>query len=99
MSFDGRWTITIATPMGKQIADLVIVDDGVNVSGTATQGAETVPFVDARRDGDRLCWTQSITKPMKLSIRFDLVREGDLLSGKAKPGILPSVKVEGHRAA
>lgn len=99
MSFDGRWAITIATPIGKQEVVLDIVDREGPVSGTATQGAETVAFVDPAIVGDRITWSQKITKPMSMTIRFDVVRDGDTLSGKAKPGILPASTVTGSRLA
>ena len=99
MSFHGRWKIAIPTPIGRQEVVLDILDrDGV-LSGTATQGPETVPFVDPVADGDRLTWSQKITKPIAMTVRFDLVRDGDALSGKAKPGILPSTPVTGVRLA
>ena len=54
MSFHGRWKIAIPTPIGRQEVVLDILHrDGV-LSGTATQGPETVPFVDPVADGDRL---------------------------------------------
>ena len=34
-----------------------------------------------------------------MTVRFDLVRDGDALSGKAKPGILPATAVTGVRLA
>lgn len=99
MSFDGRWQVTIPTPLGKQEVTLEIVDRDGQLSGTAKQGNETVPFLDPVVDGDRMQWSQQITKPMKLSIRFDLMRAGDNLSGTAKPGIFPSTNVSGARLA
>ena len=97
MSFDGNWKITIATPMGRQDVTLAIADRDGAVSGTATTGEETVPFIDPVIEGDRMRWSQKITKPMSMTIRFDLVRDGDTIGGTAKPGILPSVKVTGDR--
>lgn len=99
MSFEGRWTVTIATPIGKQTVALQITQRDGEVSGFATQGDETVGLLDPRLDGERLRWSQNVTKPMKLSIRFDVMCDGDTLSGTAKPGILPSVKVVGQRDA
>ena len=99
MSFDGRWAITISTPIGKQQVVLDIVDRDGQLSGRATQGDESVPFVDPVVDGDSLRWTQQISKPMKLTIKFDLTRQGDALSGTAKPGILPTSAVTGVRQA
>lgn len=97
MSFDGNWKIEIATPIGKQSVDLKIVDrDGI-VSGTATQGDETVDLIDPVVEGDTIRWSQQITKPMRMKIKFTLTRAGDALSGSAKPGILPNSAVTGAR--
>jgi hypothetical protein len=97
MSFDGEWSIQVATPIGQQTVALKIVDNGKGIEGTATQGSETVPFLETTNDGDRLCWTQHVTKPMRLAVRFDLVRVGDALSGTAKAGIFPLSRVVGAR--
>ncbi len=99
MGFQGLWNVTIATPIGKQEVELRLTEREGQVSGTATQRDETVPLLDPQRDGERLLWAQSVTKPMKLVIKFDVTRDGETLSGIAKPGILPSVKVAGHRIA
>lgn len=99
MSFEGNWTIVIATPIGRQEVELQLIELKGVVSGLATQGDETVALLDPQVDGDRLKWSQIVTKPMRLSIKFDVMRDGDTLSGTAKPGILPSVKVVGQRAA
>lgn len=98
MSFDGRWQISIPTPMGSQDIILEIVDRDGGVSGTAISRDETVPFLDPVVEGDRIRWSQKITKPMSLTIKFDILRDGDLLSGKAKAGIFPSTSVTGSRA-
>lgn len=99
MSFDGRWTITIMTPIGKQEVTLDISQAGDAISGTATQGDETVPFIDPVVEGDRIRWSQKITRPMNMTVKFDLRRDGDTLSGTAKPGILPATAVTGRRGA
>ena len=97
MSFEGIWTITIATPIGKQEVALQLTERDGAVAGSATQGDEVVALVDPQLDGERLRWSQNVTKPMRLSIKFDVIRDGDTLSGTAKPGILPGVKVVGQR--
>lgn len=99
MTFDGRWAIVIATPIGRQDVVLDMVDRDGAVSGTATQGSETVPLLDPAIGGNRMTWSQKITRPMALTIRFDVVRDGDKLAGKAKPGILPASAVTGTRLA
>jgi hypothetical protein len=98
MSFQGAWTIQIATPIGKQQVLLTITDSGDVLEGTATQGNETVPFLQPRIEGNRLRWTQRVTKPMRLTIAFDLARDGDHLIGTAKAGIFPASSVTGARS-
>ncbi len=99
MSFDGRWRVEIPTPLGRQDVLLDIQDHDGQVSGTATQGAETVPFIDPVMVGDQLQWSQQITQPMKMKIKFEIVRDGDTLTGKAKPGYLPSITISGTRSS
>ena len=97
--FPAATLYVIATPIGKQEVELRLTQHDGAVSGTATQGTETVPLLDPQLDGERLRWAQNVTRPMKLAIRFDVTRDGDTLSGTAKPGILPSVRVVGQRGS
>jgi putative intracellular protease/amidase len=93
----GRWDVTIATPLGKHSVTYDIsVANGVT-AGTATQGAEVTPLLDLAANGKRLTWLQHVTKPMKLTLRFDVVVEGDAMSGTAKAGVLPGSKLTGSR--
>jgi len=97
MSFDGRWRISIPTPIGEQEVLLDIDHKEGELSGTATQGGETVPFLEPTVNGDQIQWSQRITKPMRMQIRFELTRAGDTLSGRAKPGFFPGIGVSGSR--
>ena len=97
MTFDGRWRITIVTPIGKQEAILEISTvDGV-VRGTARQGAETVAMLDPLICDDRLTWSQRITKPLRLLLHFDVTGDGERLRGTAKAGALPASTLTGER--
>lgn len=97
MGFAGDWRIVIDTPIGSQIVELHIQDRDGAVSGTATQGDEAVDMIDPVIDGDRIHWSQRITRPITMTIGFSLTRDGDMLSGSAKPGILPRSVVTGTR--
>ena len=93
----GRWDVTIATPMGKQAVTYDIsISNGVLV-GTATQGSEITHLIGLTASGNRLTWSQQVTKPMKLTLRFDVVINGDTMTGAAKAGVLPSSKLNGSR--
>ncbi|KOU23334.1 hypothetical protein ADK52_17730 [Streptomyces sp. WM6372] len=99
MPVEGTWNLVIATPVGRQQAVLRPFPDGGGLRGTATSEAEEVPLSELSVDGDRLTWRQSITKPMRLHLAFDVVVRGDQLAGTAKAGRLPATKVTGRRTA
>jgi len=97
MSFEGKWDISIASPMGQQLVSLAIGREGGELAGTATQGAETVPFKNIQADGDRLRWTQNVSRPFPLTVKFDVTMAGDTMSGTAKAGLFPETKLTGQR--
>ena len=97
--FDGTWNVVIATPIGRQHVVLEISTRDGTVRGTATRGSEVVPFIAPVLDGNRLTWTQHVTKPLRLSLTFDVTVEGSTMAGTAKAGILPSSRVTGERQA
>ncbi|AII06251.1 hypothetical protein C8E05_3031 [Rhodococcus wratislaviensis] len=98
MSVDGTWNVVIATPIGKQRVELTFVTQDGELRGTARGDAEEVPLTDPALDGNRLTWSQSITTPLRLHLKFDVVVEGDEMTGKSTAGRLPSSKVSGRRS-
>jgi hypothetical protein len=97
---DGTWNLVINTPIGKQQATLELsTHDGV-LRGVARdhRHGEVVSLTDLALDGNRLTWAQSITKPMRLNLSFDVAIDGDQMTGRSKVGRLPASKVIGHRA-
>lgn len=69
--------------------------------GTATYKDETVVLQDitseAVADGTRLTWRQSVARPMRLNLNFDVVVDGDVMSGHSRAGRLPRSVVTGRR--
>ncbi|GAF44646.1 hypothetical protein [Rhodococcus wratislaviensis] len=98
MSVDGTWNVVIATPIGKQRVELTFVTQDGELRGTARGDSEEVPLTDPALDGNRLTWSQSITTPLRLHLKFDVVVEGDEMTGKSTAGRLPSSKVSGRRS-
>ncbi|MFS0724350.1 DJ-1/PfpI family protein [Paenibacillus sp. 1P07SE] len=96
-AFDGDWETTIATPIGKMQVRLSIVAYNGVVHGKATQGNETVDFLDPVLLDDKLAWMLKITKPMRLNLKFEVAVEGDHMTGTAKAGMLPASKLTGRR--
>jgi len=89
----GDWDVTIKTPIGSLAVVYTFTDDG----GTATGKGETVPLRDIVVAGQRVTWRQSVTKPMRLNLEFDVVVDGDRLTGHSKAGRLPRSAVTGTR--
>ncbi|MUG43724.1 DJ-1/PfpI family protein [Paenibacillus woosongensis] len=98
-AFDGDWDTTIATPVGKMQVRLSISTQNGIIQGTATQGDETVAFMNPLLQGDKLAWSLQISKPMRLNLRFEVAAEGNLMTGFAKAGVLPGSKLTGIRVS
>ncbi|OZB98856.1 DJ-1/PfpI family protein [Paenibacillus sp. XY044] len=96
-AFDGEWNVTITTPVGKMDVKLSIATTHGVVHGTATQGEETVKFLNPVIQGSKLTWSQQVTKPLRLNLKFEVNVNGDELNGVAKAGVLPASKVVGKR--
>jgi hypothetical protein len=93
MSLLGTWDVTIKTPIGS----LAVVYQFTEAVGTATLDGQTVPLRDLAVSGARATWRQSVTKPMRLNLDFDVVVDGDHLSGHSRAGRLPRSTVSGTR--
>ncbi|CAG7640528.1 DJ-1/PfpI family protein [Paenibacillus allorhizosphaerae] len=97
--FEGDWDTTIATPVGKlQVKLSISTIDGM-IQGTATQGGETVEFMNPVLQDDKLTWLMRITKPMRLNLKFEVAVGGDHMTGIAKAGMLPASKLTGKRVS
>ncbi|AGB22224.1 hypothetical protein Mycsm_01840 [Mycobacterium sp. JS623] len=97
MSVVGDWDVTIKTPIGSLAVSYTFSQADKGLAGTATLKGDTVPLQDISVDGDRVTWHQSVKKPMRLNLDFDVVVSGDELSGHSRAGRLPRSAVTGTR--
>ncbi|CAN5352402.1 hypothetical protein BH09ACT8_BH09ACT8_31260 [soil metagenome] len=97
MTILGTWDVTIKTPIGSLAVEYVFTDHGDGLSGVAALRGGTGPLDDIAVDGSRVTWRQSITKPMRLHLHFDVDVDGDRLTGHSKAGRLPRSAVSGLR--
>ena len=81
--FIGVWKVELATPIGALQITLDISSLQGILHGRATQGDQTVSFHDISLHGDCLQWTQRVTKPMRLTLRFSVTVEADVMTGTA----------------
>lgn len=93
------WELTIATPIGRQRVTLRLRETNGRLEGEAQGKDESVPLEELERDGDRLAWSQRITRPMRLNLRFEVTVDGDQMTGTSKAGRLPTSTVTGVRLA
>jgi hypothetical protein len=97
MGLIGEWDVAIKTPIGSLQILYTFTDESGALTGTATGKGETVPLHDITVAAQRVTWRQSVTKPMRLNLDFDVEIHGDRLSGHSKAGRLPRSAVTGVR--
>ena len=94
---DGRWDLAMATPMGEQRVTLVCTAAGNSLTGIMTGDDGDVPISNGTVSGTRLTFESKITKPMAMTLKYDVAVTGDALEGTFKPGMFPKGKVTGVR--
>lgn len=97
--FVGSWDVTIATAIGDMAVVFDITEQDDVIHGIARSAAEAVNFLDAVADGNRLTWTQVVTTPMRLTLKFEVTVDGDTMTGTSKASFLPTSKVSGTRTS
>ncbi|MUK00661.1 hypothetical protein GM708_01165 [Vibrio cholerae] len=97
----GTWDLSMRSPIGTITATMRFAANNDTFTGTATGKQEEVPLRGVRAemtpDGERVTWSQSITKPMRLNLDFDVVISGDNMIGHSRAGRLPRTSVTGTR--
>lgn len=97
MSIIGEWDVTIKTPIGSMAVVYAFTESDGALAGTATGRGETVPLHDIAVAAQRVTWKQAVTKPMRLNLDFDVVVDGDGMTGHSRAGRLPRSAVTGFR--
>ena len=97
MAVDGKWEITINSPMGAQKATLDLKADGGALSGSQTAAQGSGPLENGKVDGNAVSWSAKITSPMPMTLEFTGNVEGDKLSGSVKAGSFGSFPFSGSR--
>lgn len=99
MAADGKWQLTINTPLGAQQSMLNISTSGASLSGTqsAASGDEK-PIEEGKISGDQISWKASISKPMAMTLEFSATVQGDSMTGSVKLGMFGTQSFRGVRA-
>jgi hypothetical protein len=97
VSVEGFWKLAVSTPLGTRNTVLELyTEDGV-LKGISRGEKEQLVLQDLRQEGERLQWYQSITRPLRMDLVFDVTISGDDMAGTAKGGPMPAGKVSGRR--
>ena len=93
---DGKWKMVLATAMGPQEMTGCFETDGAILRGELISPVGSQAF-EGTVSGNALTWEMKVTKPMSLTLKYDLKIDGDQLTGKARMGIFGTAKVKGER--
>jgi hypothetical protein len=80
----GKWNITIKTPVGDKSGVLELKTEGTRLTGSLSDAEHFAAISDGTVEGNRLSWSAKITKPMRMSLKFTATVEADRISGAAK---------------
>jgi len=101
VSILGDWDVAIKTPIGTLRVVYSFAERDQVIVGSAAAKDETVSLSDIvvipEGPGQRATWRQTVTKPMRLKLDFDVLVHGDELSGHSRAGRLPRSAVTGQR--
>jgi hypothetical protein len=98
MAVDGKYNITINSPMGAQKATLDLKADGATLTGTQAAAQGSMDIANGKVDGNNVSWDVSITSPMPMTLTFSGAVDGDKISGNVKAGAFGSFPFSGERA-
>jgi hypothetical protein len=80
----GKWKITINTPMGERSGVLELFVSGKTLTGSLSDADHHVAISDGKIEGNNLSWRAKITKPMRLSFKFTATVDEDRIGGAAR---------------
>lgn len=98
MAIDGKWNITIKTPMGDQNATLTLKQDGSALTGEMVGAAGATPIENGKVEGGTASWDAKVTTPMPITLSFTGKVEGSNISGNVQLGAFGTSTFSGAAA-
>jgi hypothetical protein len=99
LAVDGKWNITMNTPMGARNTTLELKADGSALSGNWVGQAGPQDFSGGTVDGDNVAWSVNMQGPMgAMTLSFKGKVEGDNINGDVQFGSFGSGTFSGTRA-
>lgn len=91
------WQCTLQTPAGPQEMTVQLVREGGTLTGRIDGSMGGEPIGDGKIAGDQLSFTMKVSKPMALTLSFDVKVEGNQMAGKVLFGSFGSGTLAGKR--
>lgn len=89
------------TPIGPLQATMTFVEKDGELTGTAGDEDARAPLrnlrVESSTAGEHVTWNQTITKPIRLELEFDVIVLASRMTGHSIAGRLPKTSVSGSR--
>lgn len=98
MAIDGRWTVTVNSPMGPLQSELEVTSNGGSLSGTQRASGDERAIYDGSVNGDDVSWSVDISQPIPATLTFRGSVDGDTLQGSVQAGAFGSFPFLGSRA-
>jgi hypothetical protein len=98
MAVDGKWNVTMNTPMGAQKGTLTLKTSGATVEGKMEGAQGALDLLDGKVSGDDVTFAANMTQPMPMKLEFSCKVAGDKISGQVKLGAFGTASLEGTRA-
>lgn len=92
----GDWALVLKSPVGPQPMTGHFETEGTALSGYLASSEGRQDFTGTI-EGNRLLFDLKVVKPMKITLKYDLVVTGDTIAGTCKMGIFGKAKVTGER--
>jgi hypothetical protein len=80
----GKWNITLKTPMGDKSGVLDLKVEGTTLTGSLSDADHHVEISDGKLEGNTLYWSAKVSSPMNMKFKFTATVDEDRISGVAK---------------
>jgi hypothetical protein len=98
MAVDGKWNLTMETPMGERSSTLEVKTEGAALSGQQSAEGNATAIYDGSVSGNDIAWKVDISQPMALTLEFSGAVEGDKMTGSVKLGMFGTSAFRAARA-
>jgi len=98
MAIDGKWDLTIQTPVGERMSTLDVSSSGGKLIGKQTGDQGTQDIENGAIDGDEARWSIDIVVPMPMTLTFTGTVSGDTMAGTVQLGAFGESTFSGARA-